>query len=126
MIAVLAQAPNEPAGKLCQLIARPIERVIVIVLGGIKPAAFQTDCARFILTPMKSGTMHWAIGLGVAVGSGVAVGVGGVAVGVAVGAGVGVGVGLGVGVDVGVGVEVGAGVGVGVGLGGGPLLRGCG
>jgi len=120
VIAVLAQAPNEPAGKLCQLIARPIERVIVIVLGGIKPAASQTDCARFILTPMKSGTMHWAIGLGVAVG------VGGVAVGVAVGAGVGVGVGLGVGVGVGVGVEVGAGVGVGVGLGGGPLLRGCG
>ena len=86
MIAVLAQAPNVPAGKLCQLIARPIERVIVIVLGGIKPAASQTDCARFILTPMKSGTMHWAIGLGVAVGSDVGVGV-------AVGVGVGVGVG---------------------------------
>jgi hypothetical protein len=77
----------------------------VIELGGINPAAFQTDCARLVLTPMKFGTMQPVTGIGVAVGSGVGVG-----------DGVGAGVGLGAGV----------GVGVGVGVGGGSLLRGCG
>ena len=61
----------------------------MIELGGINPAAFQTDCARFILVPMRLGTMQ-STGVGVTVG--VVVGVG-VDVGIAVGVGVGVGVG---------------------------------
>jgi hypothetical protein len=117
--AVLAQEPSEPAGKLCQITERPFEPVVVTVLGRIKPAAFQTDCARFSLTPMKFGTMQLTTGLGVAVGSGVGVGIG---VGVRVG--VGVAEGVGAGVEVGVGVAVGVGVGVGLGLP--PGTRGCG
>src|SRR5882724_6311233 len=95
-IAILAHAPKEPAGKLCQVIPRPFGPLIVIELGRINPAAFQTDCARFVLVPMKFGTMQSGTGLGVLVGdgSGVIVGVGkGVAVGVEVGVGVGLGVG---------------------------------
>ena len=71
-----AHAPKEPAGKLSQVIGRPFGPLIVIELGGINPAAFQTDCARFILTPMRFGTMQPGNGVGVAVGSGLAVGVG--------------------------------------------------
>ena len=54
------------------------------------PALLQIDWARFNRTPIKLGTVHCEIGVGV----GVAAGVG---VGVAVGAGVGVDVGVGVG-----------------------------
>ena len=119
MTAVLAQEPSEPAGKLCQITERPFEPVVVTVLGRIKPAAFQMDCARFSLTPMKFGTMQLTTGLGVAVGSGVGVGIG-----VGVGVGVGVAEGVGAGVEVGVGVAVGVGVGVGLGLP--PGTKGCG
>ena len=111
----MVHAPKEPAGKLCQAIGRPFGPLVVTVLGGINPAAFQIDGAWFNLAPMKFGTMQLGTGLGVLVG-----------VGVGVGVGEGVGVAAGVGVGVGVGAGVGVAVGVGVGVGVGPPLRGCG
>jgi len=91
VIVVVVHELTYPAGRLCDVILWPLGPIVVTVV--VNPALLQIDLARFNRTPIKLGTVHCEIGVGV----GVAAGVG---VGVAVGAGVGVDVGLGVGVGV--------------------------
>src|SRR5437867_11880242 len=98
-MAVPAHAPNDPAGRLCSVIRSPFGPLILRELGGTNPPAFQIDCARLSLMPIKFGTVQLGAGVDGGLGLGVAVGVGvGVAVGVAVGVTVGVAVGVGVSV----------------------------
>lgn len=92
VIVVVVHELTYPAGRLCDVILWPPGPIVVTVV--VNPALLQIDLARFNRTPIKLGTVHCEIGVGV----GVAAGVG---VGVAVGAGVGVAVGLCVGVGVG-------------------------
>ena len=92
VIVVVIHELTYPAGRLCDVILWPPGPIVVTVV--VNPALLQIDLARFNRTPIKLGTVHCEIGVGV----GVAAGVG---VGVAVGAGVGVAVGLCVGVGVG-------------------------